>query len=1299
LRAALFLEDEMAHRLCKLFAFLLAAFLFLVPGFALGQARTSGQLSGTVVDASGAGVPGATLTLSRSATGFTQTVTANESGAYVFPDVQPGTYQLSVSAKGFAPKQYNDVVISAARTTDQKVELSVGSSSQTVEVSAASEVLETTSNTLATTVSGDSIQDLPLGGRDALPFAELVPGAQSGGDERFTTYNAMPNGAINISVDGMNNNFQRYRTSTTGFFTAAPVRIGAVDEVTVSTDDLTADAGSEGAVTLRFVTKRGTNQFHGSALWQHQNSFLNANTFTNDAAGITKPPFHINDYAGNIGGPIWKNKLFFFFNYEEEDLPGDYIASQSVLTAAAEQGNYTYTGTDGNSHTVNVLSIAAANGFPSTVNALIGSQLTAINGYLGNGKLLAPTTLPFQQQLTWFQSTDNLNRYPTLRLDYQVTPKVTWHGSMDVYWRTYTPAPPYPGDPNTDNAFQSTYAVTSTGVDWTITPHLVNQFNFGLLNTQEEFNAGNSFNPFTAEGNVIINAPSFFNGAQVLATTIPSYMLPEPRNNPVWDWTDNMTWTRGNHTFTFGGDFRYSNSHDTAIADPPSFNLGINASDPAIAMFNTTNFPFLDTSSGAQQDVNAENLYATLVGRVNNISGTNFVDSTTHQYKILGLALNAEAQAVGGLYFQDAWKATPHLSFNYGFRWQFTGAITNTDNLYTSPTYADLLGPSNAEFQPGQLTGIGNPQIYLRPRPYRNDFVEPAPNFGFAWNPDKEDGFLGKLLGGSSTVIRGGAAISHYDEGWTTFEQAGFYANPGSSQSVFLNTAGSLSLGDPTPNLPGFPSSFTFPQPESGFTFQNQSFGTVDPNIRAPYIENWNFGIQRKLPGNTVVEVNYVGNHSVHMWTTYDLNEVNIFENGFLSEFKNAQTDYTINGGTTFADNTGKPGLVPLPILDQAFGGAGSAPFTNSTYLSFVQSGQAGALANQLIISPNSSFFCNLVGNTFSPCVAQGFTSAPSPKVYPINMFQVNPYASGEPLMFLSDPGSESYNGLQINVKHPIGHGLNLMVNYAFSHSFTNRTIGDYFTADQAVMNFPTLRDPELNRSPSPYDIRHIFRTYFTYDLPFGPGKVFSSENSVVNKVIGGWTTSSIVVWQTGRNFRLLGGTNTYNYFDQPPGSASSPLPDASDSGVVLNGITVSQLQSMVGSHLNFNSGGTINTTTPVVLLPQSVVTSGQLAPETTPGVLGSLVYLHGPTFFNTDFSLIKSIPIWERLRLNFYTEFLNIFNHPNWNINDGFSFSTNNPAQYANVSLTPTAPGALANEANGAGGSRDIQFRLELKF
>ena len=210
-------------------------------------------------------------------------MTANSSGVYVFPDVQPGTYTMTASASGFSTQTYNNVVVYAGRTTDLKIELKVGTSSQTVEVSAQGEVLETTSNTLATTVTGDSIQNLPLAGRDALPFAELVPGAESGGDQRFTTYNALPNGAVNISVDGMNDNFQRYRTSTTGFFTAAPLRLGAIDEMTVSTDDLTADAGAEGAVTIRVTTKHGTNQFHGNAFWQAQNSFFNANSYYGDA--------------------------------------------------------------------------------------------------------------------------------------------------------------------------------------------------------------------------------------------------------------------------------------------------------------------------------------------------------------------------------------------------------------------------------------------------------------------------------------------------------------------------------------------------------------------------------------------------------------------------------------------------------------------------------------------------------------------------------------------------------------------------------------------------------------------------------------------------------------------------------------------------------------------------------------------------------------------------------------------------------------------------------------------------------
>src|SRR5215469_8643858 len=341
----------MRHRGCLLVAFLLAAALF-IPALVFGQGRTEGQLSGKVLDPSGAAVPDAQLTLTQGTTGASLTATTNATGQYVFPSVLPGTYKMTVEAKGFARALVDGVIVYTGRTTDQNVAVNVGSTSQTMEVQAEGAVLETTSNTLATTVVGDSIQDLPLNGRDILPFTQLVAGAQVGGDLRFTTYNSMPNGAINITVDGANNNFQRFRTSTTGFFEAAALRLGAIDEVTVSTSDLTADAGAEGAITLRFTTKRGTNQFHGNAFWEAYNSAFNANTFQNDtylhagrllatadpgtsagylAAG-RKQPFHTNDFGGNIGGPILKNKLFFFFNFEWENQPGSANFTQGVLT-------------------------------------------------------------------------------------------------------------------------------------------------------------------------------------------------------------------------------------------------------------------------------------------------------------------------------------------------------------------------------------------------------------------------------------------------------------------------------------------------------------------------------------------------------------------------------------------------------------------------------------------------------------------------------------------------------------------------------------------------------------------------------------------------------------------------------------------------------------------------------------------------------------------------------------------------------------------------------------------------------
>lgn len=1281
----------MSHRVWGKLVLFVSAALFLLVGTAHAQLRTTGSISGVVSDPSGASVPGATITVKDPSTGLVQTAPSNASGEYVFPALLPAAYEVSVTARGFATATYTSVVVDAGRNTDLNVKLRVGAQSQTVEVTGHGEVLETSSNTLATTIENDAIQNLPLNGRDILGFAQLVPGAQSGGQQRYTTFDGLPNATINITVDGMNDNFQRFRSNSTGFFVAAPARLGAMDEVTVSTNDLTADAGAEGSTQIRFVTKRGTNQFHGLAFWEPRNSYFNANSYTNKALGVKRPQLHQNDWGGSIGGPMWKNKLFFFFNYEELDVPGSTSTPANILTPLAQTGVFSYIGTDGKPYSVNLLTAATAQGFHGAdTSGIIGGAnglLATVNGYATHGSVAALSTNLIQDQLTWNQPTNTTNRYPTARLDFQITHKVAWHGSWDTWWRKIAGTPPYPTDPfnGANQSFKSTYYTATNGVDWTISPSVLNQASFGILGTVEEFSGEISPSVFQKQGNRRFNTP--------LETALIPNSLPIPRNNPVWQFSDNLTYNRGNHTFTFGGDWRHSNQHETTYSLPPSYNIGLLSTDPAATLISGNSYngnppvlPNINTKNGDL--TNAQNLYALLSGRLSSVSGTNNVNSITHQYAVVGPRVNAEAQTVGGLYMQDSWRATPHFALNYGFRWQFSGAIHNTNGIYTSPTLADLLGPSTMPFQPGLLTGITNPQIYLRPSPYKGDMIEPAPNVGFAWNPDFENGILGKIAGGTNLVIRGGASISHYDEGWITFESSAF-GNPGSSQTVSYQAPaqfapGSLSLDSaalPAPTaLPTFPASFSFPIAESLFTFSGTSFSTVDPGIRSPYVESWNLGVQRKVGAYSSFEVTYVGNHAVHMWQLFDLNEVNIFENGFLQEFKNAQADLAANiaakMGNTFSDQTGAPGLTALPILDAAFGVAGSKTadskalsnvqgFQNFGFLQDLQQGQAGAMANTLAGNiVNGLYLCGMVGNGFSPC--SGLVS--NPGAYPINFFQANPFAAGRSITVLSDPGNETYNGLQTQFKHPVGHGLVVLANYTLSHTITDR----YNTSDSTSQSYITLRDRGLNKGLSPYDLRHVARVSAIYDLPFGKGRAYAINNSVLNDVAGGWTVSTIVTLQSGRPFLLTSGFDPFNNHD---------------GGVVLSGITKGQLQNAIGVYPGPSPTEPILFISPGLLNKNKNISPTFVTPPTTPGALGSFVYLHGPRFFDTDMALLKRVPIRENIHLNIRAEFLNVFNNVEWAVGGSA------PAISANTQSSTFPAASVANSP------RAIQFRLELAF
>src|SRR5262249_20595762 len=287
---------------------------------------------------------------------------------FLFPDLNFGLYEVSVSVQGFRAERVAHVKVLAGRVSDVPVNLSVGQSSETVTVEGQAPVLETTSNLISRTVEADAVRDLPLANRGTLALARLVPGQQTTLANTDTHYNGLPGGAVNVTTDGINNASNGFKSGGTVFFQTVPARLGAVEEIAVETGGLGAESGAEGGVDLKFITKPGTDHYHGTLYWQPTSSQFNSNSWLRNAQGIPTPKVRIHDFGGGIGGPLipiskWglKNKLFFFVNLEETYQPQLTTHSFNYLNAAAQQGTFTYRASSGPNNgtiqTANVLQI------------------------------------------------------------------------------------------------------------------------------------------------------------------------------------------------------------------------------------------------------------------------------------------------------------------------------------------------------------------------------------------------------------------------------------------------------------------------------------------------------------------------------------------------------------------------------------------------------------------------------------------------------------------------------------------------------------------------------------------------------------------------------------------------------------------------------------------------------------------------------------------------------------------------------------------------------------------------------
>lgn len=1247
------------------------------------QVISTGQVAGTVLDPSGAIIPGAQLELKDEGTGALRKTVAASAGNFVFPSLSSGTYTLTATMQGFQTAVYSGIIVNSGRTTDIAVTLKLGQVNQTVEVQGASPVVETSTVKLSTTVEQKNIQDLPLGLREVTPFALLMTGASRGNTDRDSTFNGLPGGAVQITINGINDNAQRWKSAGTSFFAFSKPRLEALEEVTTSTSNLGSDTGGAGGMTAEFTQKRGTNRFHGEGFWQTQNNGLNANDWFNNARAIKRPAFILNDFGGNFGGPLIKDKLFIFGSYGQTNQvggnPRDRFGNTSeklILNQQAEQGLFSYVGTDGATRTVNLLQVAGAQGFAGQVDPIIAGQFAKIDQSRPFGAITRQD--PRIDRIRWVTPQTFKRNFPTVRIDWEPRPTLRFN-VFDIYTRLSQAGTTIADLPGPAFKFQETGHfsnpyVAGAGFTWIVRPNMTNEFKAGLQGNQESFNPGQSIKD---------RLPRRLVFPLGLTSGADNFSTPFPRNNPITLFSDRFSLQHGAHTFTFGGDVMKATVHETGFSDAgiPRFSFGVVGSDPASKLFNSTNLPNVKSDDLG----NAFDLYALLTGRVSFVSSSRNADEKTKQFADFQPRTIRDRRTSYGFYAGDSWRVRPSLTLSGGLRWDFQGDVQNTNGLATSPTVADLFGPSGATpgsganlFNPGVLLGIQNPQLFQRSKTYKADFINAAPNFGLAWNPSFSEGLLGSLFGDKKTVLRGGYSINYFSEGSNNIQFNVEQGNPGTTQqeSLFPGAAGfvpgGLSVSSPLPPFLVNPSSFSFPIPLSAFTFQN-GFVTVASDIKAPYVENWSFGIERELTSSTAVEVRYVGNRGVHLWRRFNLNEVNIFENGFLKEFINAQKNLAINkanGVNSFA-NLGSAGEVPLPIFEAAFGGLGSkgpvssgAGFGSSSFITILQQGQAGALAQTL--AGNSNFFCRLVGNTFGPCAGLGFDAQGK---FPINFFQLNPFAAGNVARLVDSNSFSSYNALQIEFRRKFSRGLTFNANYTWSHGITDR-----YTKDQGNgIDFTTLRNVKLDRAPFPWDRRHTLQFFGSYDLPIGRGRAVALNNRVLDRVAGGWTVGWIFRVQSGLPFKLGSGRRTVNN---------------NDSGLVLApGVTTSQLQDRVTNSFT-NSG--VFAFDPNVLGPDGRISSKFGGPPTVPGEFGSFVYLHGPGIAQTDLSLTKRIAITEAVKAEFQAEFVNAFNHPAFQVPGNAAFSVDN------VNALSTSFGLITSTVSDP---RNIQLRLRFFF
>jgi Carboxypeptidase regulatory-like domain len=1255
----------------------LMAFALIFSG--ISRAQDNSSMIGVVTDPSGALVPGTNVTLSNPSTGVSFTQKTDSLGSYRFANVPPGPgYKVTFSHAGFSTAQISDITLSVGIVRTQNVALKVGGESQTVAVSASNQnvTLDTTDATIGNNIDPEQLNDLPV--YDRTRGISTLMYQQAGVDMSQGAVTGARIDQSEVTVDGLD--VDDLATGQT-FYLTSPAPVDSVQQFTGAVGGLTSGVGTGSGGQFQLVTKNGTNHFHGNLNEYHRDTTTVANTWFNNLTGIPRTPLIRNQFGGNLGGPIKRDKIFFFFNWAQSRIVQSATTERTVPLPASDGGLL--------AGTLNYINSSPGcgdssriNNQPGCITTLTGSQIQGLDpaGIGLNSAEMAfiakryPAANDLSQgdgvntggfRFTYPTPNNNVNYIG--RIDYNLTSTQKIFGKFNINRQDAVESlPEFPTDPSTHPFYDRSYSYVVNHT-WQIGSNKVNAFYYGDQISKLSF--PDIYNPLGA------NQPSF-SGLDGPYTSFDG----QKRRVPVPMVRDDFSWQKGRHSLTFGGTFKFIKTNSNLISD---FNFpGIGLQGTAIgsgledSVRPTAGNGYVGTAqinNGPNQVAinDYDSLFATGLGVIGDIF-------TNYSYDNKGNALPAGAGTPRAyrfyqteVYFGDTWKVNSKLTLDYGLRYQYYSVPFETRGFESVPSPIGLntyIKDRVAQQNAGNTSNTGLPiySIVLGgkanngPNLYAPNYKDFAPRFGFAWSPYAS----GKtVINGSAGIVYDRTIIDAIDFlqdqiSYLFFNQTdsqfGSGSGPAASLAADPRVGSDLSYNG---NLNPAPQPITTPYvpyvDSSGQPFglaAGETNFVISPNLKDPYSIALNFGIQQQLPANMILKVNYVGRLGRRLIADADAGQVidvPDYTGGSTQTMAQAFAGLTtdLRAGKNYTQVTPQPWFED--VLAPIFG-----PGNNTSAVAYY----TGQLARRGDIS-DALYYLAAYGYYYF-----GVNFLPTNIGIP-SQFGSNTY--------LTNLGSSNYHGLLVTLDKNMSNGLRFEANYTWSHSIDNTSVSAnnnaLFTNSNMICD---ILYPRACRGSSDFDVRQEFNSNFEYALPFGRGRMFmANAPRWADEAFGGWSISGLPSYRTG-------------------------LPLSASADAYLASFDNLDHAIFTGNKADLKASVNVNHASKTVYMFSGGASGAAKVLSEFRGPIG-IEYgqrniMRGPGAFFFDAGLGKQFPILEnKLNLNFRADAFNLFNHPDFGT--GGVDIVNNASQFGQITGT-------VNGVDGIG-YRVAQFSLRLDF